>query len=457
MVGSAPAGSRRLSAQELAAATPATRNRYADLLRVASIFVVVLGHWTMAVLVYRDGKFVGQNLLEIDPWTHILTWIFQVMPIFFIVGGFTNAFSWRSASERDVSYADWLRTRSARLLGPALIFVAFWTFLPILAVALGIISSGIARTGGREVALPIWFLAVYLLTVAAAPPLLAAHSRFGGARVLVPLAVAVAVVDALRYGLDVPYVAVLNYGLVWLAVLELGFLWRDGALTSRRWIPWAVAGAGLAVMAMLTTWFDYPVSMIGLTHAERSNTLPPTLALLALAVWQCGAMLLLEDAANRWLARPRVWLAVVYANSMVLTFYLWNMTAAVLAAVILLPTGIAPQFEELSGAWWLWRLGWIAACAICLVPFLFAFRWAELPGAPPPPAPAGWSGLVMSLASVACASAGMSIIAAAAFPVQGEVLAMPLLGVTFLVVGAILLHMNPFSPLSKRSAESLRG
>jgi hypothetical protein len=74
----------------------------------------------------------------------------------------------------------------------------------------------------------------------------------------------------------------------------------------------------------------------------------------------------------------------VIANSMVMTFYPWNMTAAVLAAVILLPTGIAPQSEELSGAWWLWRLGWIAACAICLVPFLFAFRWAERPGAPPP-------------------------------------------------------------------------
>jgi hypothetical protein len=51
----------------------------------------------------------------------------------------------------------------------------------------------------------------------------------------------------------------------------------------------------------------------------------------------------------------------------------------------------------------------------------------------------------MSLAGVACASAGMSIIAAAAFPVQGEVLAMPLLGVAFLVVGAILLHVNPLS------------
>jgi len=453
MAGTAPAGSRRLSAQELAAATPPTRNRYADLLRVASIFVVVLGHWTMAVLAYRDGKFVGQNLLEIDPWTHILTWIFQVMPIFFIVGGFTNAFSWRSASERGESYADWLRARSARLLGPALIFVAFWTVLPILAVALGLISSGMARTGGREVALPIWFLAVYLLTVAAAPPLLAAHRRFGGVRVFAVLAVAVAVVDALRYGLDVPYVAVLNYALVWLAVLELGFLWRDGSLTSRWWIPWAMAGVGLAVMAVLTTWFDYPVSMIGLTHAERSNTLPPTLALLALAVWQCGAMLLLQDAANRWLSQPRVWLGVVYANSMVMTFYLWNMTAAVLAAVILLPTGLWPQAETLSTAWWWLRLGWVAACGVCLVPFLFAFRWAERPAAPRPPAHRGWIGLATSVGGAVAASGGMAIIADEAFPVPGEVMAEPAVGVALLAAGALLLHVNPLRPLFHRSQQ----
>ncbi len=226
----------------------------------------------MAVLGWHDGSFTGKNLLEIAPWTHILTWIFQVMPIFFIVGGFTNAGSWRSAGERGVSYADWLRARSARLLRPALIFVAFWTVLPVLAVAVGL-PSGVARTGGREVALPIWFLAVYLLTVAAAPPLLAVHRLFG-VRVLMALAAAVVVVDVARYGLGLPLVGTMNYAFVWLAVLELGFLWRDGALTRRRFIPWAMAGGGLLALAGLTTLASYPVSMIGLTHAPRSNSLP---------------------------------------------------------------------------------------------------------------------------------------------------------------------------------------
>lgn len=316
----------------------------------------------------------------------------------------------------------------------------------MLAVALGLLPSGTARIGGREVALPIWFLAVYLLTVAAAPPLLAAHRRFG-VRALIVLAVAAAVVDAARYGLDVPFIAVLNYAFVWLAVLELGFLWRDGVLTRRHEIPWAMAAGGLIVLAGLTTQFDYPVSMIGLTHATRSNTLPPTFALLALAVWQCGAMLIFQDAANRWLARPRVWLGVVLSNSMVMTFYLWNMTAAVLAAVILLPTGLAPQPEPLTTAWWWLRSGWIAACAICLVPFLFVFRWAERPGPPPPPARAGWIGLATSVGGAVAASAGMAIIAAEAFPVQGEVVAIPALGVICLAAGALLLRVNPVGPL----------
>jgi fucose 4-O-acetylase-like acetyltransferase len=446
-----PTGSSRPGARELAAATPATRNRYVDLLRIVSIVVVVLGHWTMAVLGYQGGAFTGENLLEIAPWTHLLTWVFQVMPVFFIVGGFTNAGSWRSARERGTGYADWLRARSARLLGPALVFVAFWTVLPMLAVAIAL-PSGVARTGGREVALPIWFLAVYLLVVTALPPLEAAHRRYG-MRVIAVLAAGAVAVDVARYGFDLIRLGALNYAFVWLAVVELGLLWKDGVLTRSRVVPWAMAGGGLAALALLTTVGDYPVSMIGLTHAERSNTLPPTVGLLALAIWQCGAMLILQDAANRWLARPRVWLWVVAGNRMVMTLYLWNMTGAVLAAVLLFPTGIAPQPEALSAAWWLQRPLWLLACAICLVPFLLAFRWAERPGPPPPPARPGSLAPILAIAGALLAAAGMATIAAVAFPVQGEAVAQPFAGVACLVAGAILLRVDPLRPL-RRTAPS---
>jgi acyltransferase-like protein len=436
----------RLDARELASATPATRNRYVDLIRVASIGVVVLGHWLMAVLRYQDGTFTGKNLLEIDPGIQILTWIFQVMPLFFIVGGFTNAISWNSAQARGTSYANWLRARSGRLLRPALWFVAFWTILPVVAVAAALLPSSVARIGGREVALPLWFLAVYVVAVAAIPPMLGLHRRFGP-RALAAFGIGALVVDSLRFGLDAPVVGILNYAFVWLAVVELGFLWGEGVLRKRRSLPWAMAGGGLIALGILVGWFDYPVSMIGLTHSIRSNTLPPSAALLALAVWQCGAMLVLEEAANRWLARPRPWLGVVFANSMVMTFYLWNMSAVVLAAVILFPTGIAPQPEPLSAAWWWLRPAWIMACAICLVPFLLGFRWAERPSAEVVPARPGFAGLARSVTGAAAAAAGLAILAAEAFPVPDEAVAVPSAGAALVVAGAALLRVDPIAPL----------
>jgi len=437
------------NARDLVAATPATRNRYVDLLRVLSIAVVVLGHWTMAVLGYRDGTFTGANLLELNPDLQILTWVFQVMPLFFIVGGFTNCPSWASAHERGVRYADWVRGRSARLLRPAIWFVAFWTVIPLIGVATGLIPASVARTGGEEVALPLWFLAVYLLVMLAVPPLVAAHRRFGGVRVLVALGAIAFLVDNLHFGLDVPVVGALNYATIWLALLELGHLWKEGALDAPRWLPWAMIAGGLGALVVMVTWFDYPVSMIGLTHAPRSNAQPPSLALLALGVWQLGASLLFQPSVNRWLQRTRPWTAVIAANSMVMTFYLWNMSAVVLAALLLFRTGIAPQPEPLGTEWWLLRPVWWLACAICLVPFLLGFRWAERPVASTTLARPGRFGDLLVVAGTVAAGAGLALIAAKAFPVPGETVLVPAIGVALVAAGAIGVAADPVAPLRR--------
>jgi hypothetical protein len=45
----------------------------------------------------------------------------------------------------------------------------------------------------------------------------------------------------------------------------------------------------------------------------------------------------------------------------------------------------------------------------------------------------------------------MAIIADVAFPVQGEVVAVPALGVILLAAGALLLRVNPLGPLLRTS------
>ena len=77
---------RRL--REIAGRTPAERERYVDLLRAVAITLVVLGHWLIAVLDHDvAGRLRGHNALEDITWARPGTWLFQVMPLFFLVGG----------------------------------------------------------------------------------------------------------------------------------------------------------------------------------------------------------------------------------------------------------------------------------------------------------------------------------------------------------------------------------
>ncbi len=68
-------------ARELAAETPEERNRYVDFLRAVSILAVITGHWLIAALYYHDRSLTPTSILVVQPATHWLTWLFQVMPI----------------------------------------------------------------------------------------------------------------------------------------------------------------------------------------------------------------------------------------------------------------------------------------------------------------------------------------------------------------------------------------
>ena len=162
----------------LAAATPATRNRVVDLLRAGAICVVVLGHWLIAAVVVRDGELVPGHLLELASWTHPLTWVFQVMPVFFLVGGYANALSWRSARAREVPYAGWLRSRLRRLLVPVVPLLLTWLVATSIAYAAGV-PSGTLRTASQVALVPTWFLAAYVVVCSVAPATLWLWERLG--------------------------------------------------------------------------------------------------------------------------------------------------------------------------------------------------------------------------------------------------------------------------------------
>ena len=96
-----------MTAAAIAAATPPDRNRYADALRLLAITMVVIGHWLVAAVWHDHGGLQAGSALSLVPGTQWLTWLFQVMPLFFFVGGFANAVAWRRAGGRRA--AAWIR------------------------------------------------------------------------------------------------------------------------------------------------------------------------------------------------------------------------------------------------------------------------------------------------------------------------------------------------------------
>ncbi|MDQ4028901.1 MAG: acyltransferase, partial [Actinomycetota bacterium] len=336
--------------------TAPVRDRYVDLVRVAAVVAVILGHWFVIAITVRDGRLSGQNVLAVLPWTHGLTWVFQVVPLFFFVGGYANAASWSAFANAGADWAGWLSARGERLLRPTTIYLAVALLAATVARAAGVYPD-VVDGAAWLVAIHLWFLAIYLVVVAAAPMMLAAHRRWG-ATVVVLLVTAVAAVDVLRLGFDVPHIGMLNYALVWAAIHQVGFLWRGGALPQRSLPAAALAGAGLVALIVLTGPGPYPVSMVNVPGAELQPTAPPGLSILALAAFQAGVVLALRHPAERWLVRPRPRAIVARLGDGVMTLFLWHLVPVVFGAAILYATGLIPRAEIGSGSWLALRVVW---------------------------------------------------------------------------------------------------
>jgi hypothetical protein len=389
---------------EAAERTPSERERHVDFVRAAAIGLVVVGHWLAVAVTETDGVIDGVNALEELGWAHPLTWLFQVMPLFFFIGGYANAAS-LTANRRDGGDGPaWVLSRFERIVVPT---TALMVALVIGVAVARVIGVGVDTAGSAAwlASIPMWFLAAYLAVLALAPLTEAADRRFG---LWVPVALGALVVvsDTVRLGAGWELVGELNFVLVWLAVHQLGYSWRSGRLEARPGLGAPLAVAGLVTALALTALGPYPASMVGVPGDDLQNTAPPTTALLALGIAQIGAVLAIRDRAQGWLHRRRVWLVVVAVNAVMLTVFLWHMLAALVAAIVVYPTGLLPTVAIDSWQWLAWRPVWLLVCAAILAVFVALFGGIEvgMPGAkrgtciPSPPAQGAlWVGVVLVL------------------------------------------------------------
>lgn len=422
----------------MADATPPERNRAVDALRAFSILVVIFGHWLMAAIVVEDGELVPGHLLEMATWTHSLTWVLQVMPVFFVVGGFANGVSWRSARRRGEPYGGWLRSRLRRLVLPVVPLLLVWGIGGWVGLRLGL-DWELLQLASRAALVPTWFLAAYVMIVTVTPAGLWLWERFGW-RSVIGGVLAAAMCDLASIGAGWVPVGFLNYLFVWGTVHQLGFAWLDGRLDglSRRVL---LSVAGLAVTIALVWAGPYPVAMVGLDTSQITNSYPPRVTLATLGLFQAGLVLSLEGPLRRWLARPAPWTTVVGINSQIMTLYLWHLSAMVVViGLSLLAGGFGLGVEPLTATWWWTRPLWFLVLILLTLALAALFGRFERPRPDPRPAPPAWRPVTAVLA----VCAGLGLLAALGIAdsdgLNGLVLALPVIGVMVGGIGGARLH-----------------
>ncbi len=369
-----------LTVDGLVDATPTSRDRTVDAVRALAIAVVVLWHWTFSIThVDGHGALTMPNPIDTLPGAWLATWVLQVMPAFFVVGGFADLASFQGLERRGrATWSGFARGRLIRLGKPIGVYVAAWAVGDTLArVVLGAPS---VLAWGQVVFVPLWFLGTYAAVVLLAPLTIRAHRRAPWATLSL-LGGGIATADTLRFATGTAAWGLVTTALVWVFAHQLGYLWRDGTLVA--WSRRAHAGLvalGAGALALLTTVGPYPSSMVAVRGEAVSNMFPTTACIAALAVLQSGLVLLVRPAAERLLARRGPWRVVVAVNAVAMTVFAWHMTALVAVIGAALALGLTLP-SEATPTWWVLRPLWIVLPGLVLAVLVRTFARFELPTA----------------------------------------------------------------------------
>ncbi|MFD7977343.1 acyltransferase [Streptomyces sp. NPDC059071] len=362
--------------RRVSAATPPGRDRALDALRALAILGVVLGHWLVTALVADSGTLHVESPLGRLPELTAVSWVFQTLAVFFLVGGYVAARGHTAARARGESHGRWTAARLGRFFRPVVPLLAVWTVASTVMLGCGVPWQTV-YTLGKLVLSPLWFLLVLAALTAATPLVARVHPLW-------PLAV-VLHVDVIRFGFDGPsWLGGLNVPAGWLVPYCLGaLLARRGPLAPAA--AWTLLLGGAGATGLLVAFAGYPGAMVGVPGAPVSNLNPPTLAAVTFGLAQCGAAVLLLGPLRRALRRPVAWAAVAALNLGAVTVFLWHQTAMIAVTAGGLLTADRLGLPPLTGLhtvpdghdWVLARLGWLPLFAGALLVCVAAFHAYE--------------------------------------------------------------------------------
>ena len=296
----------------------------------------------MATSIIRDDVFIWSNLLTASVVFQALTWVFQIMPLFFFAGVAACVDTWHPGT----SWGNWLMRRCTRLYRPVFYYLAFWVsalavlryFLPehVYEPVAGISSS----CCGSSAPTSLCWRPCRCWRASPPPAGCSAPSqrRMRSSRWSTPI----------RINVDGPSASGLP---------EPGRL-VDPRHARRRLPPHAsrrargadarrrdargqcgAAGAG-----------PYELSLVGIETQQLKNMTPPSLLLAGHAIMMCAFAIAAAPAIARWAQRPRVWWLTAIGNSGAMTLYLWHIPPLFGLHLVRRPAAIRGSPELAAGS-----------------------------------------------------------------------------------------------------------
>jgi hypothetical protein len=344
------------------------RDPYIDILRAFSLTVVVIWHWAFTILVWTEAGPNATSPLQFTYGLWPLTWVGQVMPLFFFVGGWAHRNAWGRVREAGGGYSVFVLGRARRLLLPALLLLTIWGVI-YLVLRVAIDPPWLTRAVVLVVS-PLWFLMIYLVLVAIAPVMLGLHRRMP-VTTIVTLGVGILALDAARFANDAAWVGPLQFLVVWTFCHQLGFFYGLFVDKGRDVAVACTVGGLLALIGLIATGV-YPRSMVGVPGDSISNMGPPTACMAALLTFQVGLALMARSTVLGWLRNRRFEIFTQLLNRISMPLFLFHTTALALWLGILYAVDQLPPTEPTLG-WWLERPLFIIGPLLCMVPVLWLF------------------------------------------------------------------------------------
>jgi peptidoglycan/LPS O-acetylase OafA/YrhL len=368
-----------------------------DFVRALCVTGVVILHAMMVGVTVTDAGPVFENAGDGAAWLAPLSWILQVMPLFFVIGGFAGLLAYRRQRGSGAPATAFVAARLHRLLLPAAVTIGFIGAILALLPLLGV-PADLIELAGYRYGQPLWFLGAFLFCQALLPALAAAHVR-APKRTIAALAAAAGVVDLVRGATGIDAIGFINLALVWTALQQLGFFLADGTIDGLRRRTRSLS-ALVAVGALVGSWLSgvYSPDLI-------QNINPPTAALLLVGVAHTALLSLFRTRVTALSRRRAVAVFTTFVTRRALTIYLWHMpvllSMAAVSALASLWLGFAlPPVDSVG--WWIGRPFWIAAALVLTAGVALIAARVETVRMPRPTTSAGRlaAGTVAGLAAV---------------------------------------------------------